>query len=46
MLGPISHEGLQVWSQLPEAIRLDPSLAAFRREYEKIYESTMKKYVI
>ncbi|XP_012265153.2 P protein [Athalia rosae] len=42
-IGPISREGLQVWSQLPEAIRLDPSMAAFKREYERIYQNSIKK---
>ncbi|XP_046615982.1 P protein-like [Neodiprion virginianus] len=42
IVGPISQEGLQVWSQLPEAIKLDPSLAAFRREYEKVYHNSLK----
>ena len=36
MLGPISQDVLQVWSRLPEAIRLDPSLAVFQREYDRI----------
>ncbi|XP_051153929.1 P protein isoform X2 [Leptopilina boulardi] len=28
---------VQIWRQLPEAIRLDPSLAAFQTEYEKLH---------
>ncbi|KAJ8688448.1 hypothetical protein QAD02_024243 [Eretmocerus hayati] len=36
VLGDISEEVLKVWSQLPEAIRLDPSLAVFQKEFERL----------
>ncbi|XP_043286804.1 P protein [Venturia canescens] len=36
ILGPISDEVLRIWCQLPECIRLDPSLGAIQREYERI----------
>ncbi|OXU23779.1 hypothetical protein TSAR_010202 [Trichomalopsis sarcophagae] len=36
VLGNISEEVLKVWSSLPEAIRLDPSLAVFQKEYERV----------
>ncbi|XP_033212029.1 P protein-like [Belonocnema kinseyi] len=36
VLGPLSQDVLQVWRQLPEAIRLDPSLGVFKQEYERI----------
>ena len=34
-IGNISEDVLKVWNQLPEAIRLDPSLAAFQKEYDR-----------
>ncbi|XP_076244373.1 P protein [Calliopsis andreniformis] len=43
IFGQIPEEVLRVWSQLPEAIRLDPSLAVFQREYDRIYESSEGK---
>ncbi|XP_012270916.1 P protein [Orussus abietinus] len=43
VFGPFSEEVLRVWSQLPDAIRLDPSLAAFQKEYEKIVENDEKR---
>lgn len=36
VIGNISEEVLKVWSSLPEAIRLDPSLAVFQKEYERV----------
>lgn len=39
IFGPIPDEVLRVWSQLPEAIRLDPSLAVFQREYDRIHQT-------
>ncbi|KAK9294919.1 hypothetical protein QLX08_010612 [Tetragonisca angustula] len=36
ILGQIPEEVLRVWCQLPEAIRLDPSLAVFQREYDRV----------
>ncbi|XP_076289649.1 P protein [Lasioglossum baleicum] len=38
VLGQIPEEVLRVWSQLPPAIRLDPSLAAFQREYNRYHQ--------
>lgn len=38
VLGQIPDEVLRVWSQLPEAIRLDPSLAVFQKEYDRVHE--------
>lgn len=38
IFGPIPEEVLRVWSQLPEAIRLDPSLAVFQREYDRVHQ--------
>lgn len=35
---PVDVDVIQIWRQLPEAIRLNPSLAAFQAEYEKIDE--------
>lgn len=40
LFGKIPDEVLQVWSQLPETIRLDPSLAVFQREYDRMNEMT------
>ena len=39
IFGQIPEEVLQVWSQLPEAIRLDPSLAVFQREYDRVHQT-------
>nr|XP_033201625.1 P protein-like [Bombus vancouverensis nearcticus] len=39
ILGQIPEEVLRVWSQLPEAIRLDPSLAVFQREYDRVHHA-------
>ncbi|XP_068979138.1 P protein-like [Bombus flavifrons] len=39
ILGQIPEEVLRVWSQLPEAIRLDPSLAVFQREYDRVHQA-------
>ncbi|XP_011686106.1 PREDICTED: P protein [Wasmannia auropunctata] len=39
IFGQIPEEVLRAWSQLPEAIRLDPSLAVFQREYDRIAET-------
>ncbi|XP_076379456.1 P protein isoform X3 [Megalopta genalis] len=38
VLGQIPEDVLRVWSQLPPAIRLDPSLAAFQREYNRYHQ--------
>ncbi|XP_054005067.1 P protein-like isoform X1 [Hylaeus anthracinus] len=43
MFGQISEEVLRVWSQLPEAIRLDPSLASFQREYDRVHQTAEDK---
>lgn len=37
IIRPIPYDVLQIWRQLPEAIRLDPSLAVFQTEYEKLH---------
>ncbi|KAI4487019.1 hypothetical protein M0802_012119 [Mischocyttarus mexicanus] len=42
IFGPIPDDVLRVWSQLPEAIRLDPSLAVFQKEYDRIHPSDRK----
>ncbi|CAL7951356.1 unnamed protein product [Xylocopa violacea] len=39
IFGQVSEEVLRAWSQLPEAIRLDPSLAVFRREYDRVHQT-------
>ncbi|XP_015188878.1 PREDICTED: P protein isoform X1 [Polistes dominula] len=39
IFGPIPDDVLRVWSQLPEAIRLDPSLAIFQKEYDRIHQT-------
>lgn len=39
IFGQIPDEVLRAWGQLPEAIRLDPSLAIFQREYDRITET-------
>ncbi|KYN37724.1 P protein [Trachymyrmex septentrionalis] len=39
ILGQIPEEVLRAWSQLPEAIRLDPSLAIFQKECDRITET-------
>ncbi|XP_011499629.1 PREDICTED: P protein [Ceratosolen solmsi marchali] len=41
VIGNISEDVLRVWSKLPEAIRLDPSLAYFQKEYEKAQERAL-----
>ncbi|KAK2576947.1 hypothetical protein KPH14_005560 [Odynerus spinipes] len=43
IFGPIPDEVLRVWSQLPEAIRLDPSLAVFQREYDRIHQTNDRR---
>ncbi|XP_076162409.1 P protein isoform X2 [Ptiloglossa arizonensis] len=35
----IPEEVLRAWSQLPEAVRLDPSLAVFQREYDRVHQT-------
>ncbi|XP_014474138.1 PREDICTED: P protein-like [Dinoponera quadriceps] len=40
IFGQIPEEVLRVWSQLPEAVRLDPSLALFQREYDRVNQMT------
>ncbi|KMQ84708.1 p protein [Lasius niger] len=39
IFGQISDDVLRAWSQLPEAIRLDPRLAIFQRECDRIAEA-------
>ncbi|KAK0082472.1 hypothetical protein PV326_007163, partial [Microctonus aethiopoides] len=36
VFGSISNEVLNVWSQLPQEIRLDPSLAHIQRQYNRL----------
>ncbi|XP_017792609.1 PREDICTED: P protein-like [Habropoda laboriosa] len=43
IFGQIPEDVLRVWSQLPEAIRLDPSLAVFQREYDRVLQTTEGK---
>ncbi|KAG7208414.1 hypothetical protein KM043_014646 [Ampulex compressa] len=43
IFGPLSEEALRIWSQLPEAIRLDPSLAFFQREYDRVQQVLERK---
>ncbi|XP_015430492.1 PREDICTED: P protein [Dufourea novaeangliae] len=43
VLGQIPEKVLRVWSLLPPAIRLDPSLAAFQREYNRFHQATEGK---
>ncbi|XP_023248327.1 P protein [Copidosoma floridanum] len=38
--GIISLDLLQIWSQLPDTIRMDSSLDVFKKEYEKILKSS------
>ncbi|XP_039302519.1 uncharacterized protein LOC120357074 isoform X2 [Solenopsis invicta] len=45
IFGQIPDEVLRAWSQLPEAIRLDPSLAVFQREYDRIRETRSPDYM-
>ncbi|KAL6260959.1 hypothetical protein P5V15_008487 [Pogonomyrmex californicus] len=45
IFGQIPDEALRAWSQLPEAIRLDPSLAVFQREYDRMAETRSYDYV-
>lgn len=45
ILGQIPEEVLRVWSQLPEAIRLDPSLAVFQREYDRVHQAIEGRWV-
>ncbi|XP_043483813.1 P protein isoform X2 [Leptopilina heterotoma] len=37
-LSPSTVDVIQIWRQLPEAVRLNPSLAVFQAEYEKLDE--------
>ncbi|PBC26070.1 P protein [Apis cerana cerana] len=46
ILGQIPEEVLRVWSQLPEAIRLDPSLAVFQREYDRVHHTVGGRSVL
>ncbi|XP_029173209.1 P protein-like [Nylanderia fulva] len=39
IFGQITDDVLRAWSQLPEAIRLDPRLAVFQRECDRIAEA-------
>ncbi|XP_014231140.1 P protein-like [Trichogramma pretiosum] len=34
----LSKEMLSIWSRLPEAVRLDPSLAAYQRDYDNVHK--------
>ncbi|CAB0041262.1 unnamed protein product [Trichogramma brassicae] len=34
----LSKEMLAIWSRLPEAVRLDPSLAAYQRDYDNVHK--------
>ncbi|XP_032665122.1 P protein [Odontomachus brunneus] len=43
IFGQIPEEVLRVWSQLPEAVRLDPSLAGFQRVYDRVNQITEEK---
>jgi len=43
IFGQISEEVLRAWSQLPEAVRLDPSLAIFQKEYDRMTETKWAK---
>ncbi|XP_018394179.1 PREDICTED: P protein [Cyphomyrmex costatus] len=45
IFGKIPDEVLRAWSQLPEAIRLDPSLAIFQKECDRITETRSLDYV-
>ncbi|TGZ56788.1 P protein [Temnothorax longispinosus] len=45
VFGQIPEEVLRAWGQLPEAIRLDPSLAVFQKEYDRIAETRSADYV-
>lgn len=36
-LSEVTEGSLQVWRQLPEKIRQDPSLASFRQEHERLH---------
>ncbi|KAM0729096.1 P protein [Formica fusca] len=45
IFGQISDDVLRAWSQLPEAIRLDPRLAIFQRECDRIAEARSMDYV-
>ncbi|KYQ51043.1 P protein [Trachymyrmex zeteki] len=45
IFGQIPEEVLRAWSQLPEAVRLDPSLAIFQKECDRITETRSLDYV-
>lgn len=45
IFGQISDDVLRAWSQLPEAIRLDPKLAVFQRECDRIAEARAVDYM-
>jgi P protein len=36
-LSEVTEGSLQVWRNLPEKIRQDPSLASFRQEHERLH---------
>lgn len=44
IFGQIPEEVLRVWNQLPEAIRLDPSLAVFQREYDRVHHNDEERF--
>lgn len=33
----VTEESIQMWADLPDEIRMDPSLSSFRQEYERIH---------
>ncbi|CRL00829.1 CLUMA_CG014080, isoform A [Clunio marinus] len=37
-LSEVTQGSLEVWRQLPEKIRQDPSLASFRQEHERLHD--------
>ncbi|XP_072762399.1 P protein isoform X2 [Anoplolepis gracilipes] len=45
LFGQISDDVLRAWSQLPEAIRLDPRLAVFQRECDRIAETSLQSQI-
>ena len=36
-LSEVTEGSLEIWRNLPEAIRADPSLASFRQEHERLH---------
>lgn len=33
----VTEESIHMWADLPDEIRMDPSLSSFRQEYERIH---------